>query len=143
MLDVTTYQFTEPSKDLGGYVSHAVEGAVTGGLWGAGLGGISALSKAWALAPLEVVTLKVLLGLFMTCEALVVAGVEDEIQGKSMSSDQALYIMAVNIGTGGASKLPELAEGFGSQLIGTPADPGFWVGVGDSACKAAHLPFCS
>jgi hypothetical protein len=85
----------------------------------------------------------VLLGLFMTCEALVVAGVEDDIQGKSMSPDQALYITVVNISTGGASKLPELAEGFGPQLIGTPADPGFWVGVADSACKAAHWPLCS
>jgi hypothetical protein len=72
-----------------------------------------------------------------------VAGVEDNMQGEGMSPGQALYITAVNIGTGGASKLPELAEGFGSQLSGTPADPGFWVGVADSACKAAHLPLCS
>ncbi len=145
-LDFATYEVTDPAPTVQGALAHTVEGAISGGLWGAGLGGISGLSKAWELSPLAIVSLKVNMGLFMACEALVMAELEYILQphsGPVMSDGQGLYIVAVSIGTGGVSNLPKLAEGFGSQLAGTPADPGFWVGIGDSACKIAHLPFCS
>jgi hypothetical protein len=93
---------------------------------------------------LEVVTLQVLTGLFMACEALTMAIVEYEIQPNSTgtvgSNDQALYMIAVNIGIGPVSRLPQTGEGV---VSGTLKDLGFWVGVADSACKSAGIPFCS
>ncbi len=72
--------------------------------------------------------------------SVVTAGKGGTESGYALLLPLSLYMIAVNIGIGGVSRLPQAGEGV---VSGTLKDLGFWVGVADSACKPAGIPFCS
>jgi hypothetical protein len=64
------------------------------------------------------------------------AGISAEVNGEHLAPENAAYTLGVNVIIVTISHAPAPDEGLLEQIGSSYKDPGFWVGVADSACRA-------